>query len=115
MVGALSHAMLPSQEIESQFDVNKQDTKYVDIAIGIMLDKLLKFGANKSNLQAKLVGGANMYPNAKTKIGDNNIAGAKKKLMQEGIPLIGECVGGSQGRSIEFSIVSGIVTVKTKF
>jgi len=80
-----------------------------------MLKKLLTLGARKANLQAKLAGGANMHNNTRNKIGDDNVASAKKKLAQEGIPLIGECVGGSQGRSIEFSIVSGIVTVKTRF
>ena len=34
---------------------------------------------------------------------------------EEGIKVIGESVGGSIGRSVEFSVSSGIVTVKTKF
>jgi len=36
-------------------------------------------------------------------------------MVKEGIALVGECVGGSQGRSVEFSVASGVVTVRTGF
>ena len=50
-----------------------------------------------------------------SKIGEDNISYAREKLKKLGILVVGECVGGSQGRSVEFSLSSGIVTVKTKF
>jgi len=92
-----------------------RDMKYVDAAIDGMIKKMVTQGANKENLEAKLVGGANMFSALKSDIGKENILAAKKKLKIEGIRVVGESVGGSQGRSVEFSVASGIVTVKIKF
>jgi len=48
-------------------------------------------------------------------IGRDNVLSAKDKLKKERIRIVGECVGGSQGRSVEFSPATGVVAVKTKF
>ena len=48
-------------------------------------------------------------------IGKDNVLSAREKLQAEGIKIVGECVGGSQGRSVEFSPTTGVVTVKIKF
>ena len=92
-----------------------QDTKYIDAAIDEMLKKMLWQGAKRENLEAKLIGGANMFSAFVSDIGKQNVLSAKEKLKKEGIKLVGESVGGSQGRSVEFSAASGIVTVKMKF
>ncbi|ODS34521.1 MAG: chemotaxis protein, partial [Candidatus Scalindua rubra] len=63
-------------------------------------------------MEAKLIGGANMFTAFKSNIGKETVLSAKEKLKKEGVNLIGEVVGGSQGRSVEFCIASGIVTVK---
>ncbi|MFH1287713.1 MAG: chemotaxis protein CheD [bacterium] len=112
-IGALAHAMLPSRRLRDK----PPDARYVDMAIDAMLEKMQAQGARKEDMEAKLVGGSNMFaafePNES--IGKKNIASAKEGLKKHGIPVAGECVGGSQGRSVEFSIATGIVTVKTKF
>lgn len=45
---------------------------------------------------------------------EENVLAVKEKLRKEGIPLAGEVVGGSVGRSVEFDTASGIVTVRVK-
>ncbi len=134
-IGALAHTMLTDRRVshlkrdaldatsssartreggnERRHEI--RDMKYVDAAIDEMIKKMVTQGANKENLEAKLVGGANMFPALKSDIGKENVLAAKKKLKEEGIRLVGESVGGSQGRSVEFSVASGIVTVKIKF
>lgn len=121
-IGAMAHAMLPSPVIRGNPSVvskkaqyQQQDAKYIDIAIDQMLNKLEAGGAKRGNLEAKIVGGANMFSAFKSDISKQNVLTAKEKLKEEGIRIVGECVGGSQGRSVEFSVASGIVTVKTKF
>lgn len=104
--GALAHAMLPSRG---------DGAKYVDTAIDMMLAKLVEIGTKKSDLQAKLVGGANLFHNIHSDIGDANVASARKKLKRENILLVGEAVGGTQGRSVEFVIATGIVSIIIKF
>ncbi len=112
-IGAMAHAMLPSYSGAKEHE--SQDTKYMDAAIDEMIKKMVTQGAIKGNLEARLVGGANMFPKLKSYIGRDNVLSAKKKLEEEGIEIVGECVGGSVGRSVEFSVASGIVTVTTKF
>lgn len=132
-IGALAHTMLPARRIlpygeashslearnsEDNRRVTSQglpDTRYADTAIDEMLRRIEAYGTNRQNLTAKIIGGANMFSAFKSNIGENNILCAKERLKKVGILVVGECVGGSQGRSVEFSLASGIVTVKTKF
>lgn len=117
-IGGLAHAMLPSSVAHHPSSVTRhetQDTKYVNIAIDEMLRKMLSQGSKREDLEAKLVGGANMFAAFKSDIGRENVVSAEEKLKKEGIKIVGESTGGSIGRSVEFSVASGIVTVKIKF
>jgi chemotaxis protein CheD len=91
------------------------DTRYADIAIDEMLKKIEAEGAKKEFIVAKLTGAANMFSASIGKIGEDNLSYAREKLKHVGVPIAGECIGGTQGRSVEFSIATGIITVKTKF
>lgn len=110
-IGGMIHAMLPSSVTRGA----QPDVKYVDTAIDITLEKMRSLGAQSFDIKAKLAGGANMFGLTASDIGKENVLSAKKKLKQEGIKLIGESTGGSVGRSVEFSIATGIVTVKISF
>jgi len=112
-IGAMAHAMLPAPSRVAEH--GSQHAKYIVPAVDEMIKRMLVAGAKRENLEARLVGGANMFPSVNSDIGKDNILSAQKKLKEEGIRLIGECVGGSIGRSVEFSTATGVVTVKVKF
>ena len=135
-IGALAHTMLPARRTffetrNSEHERRKSaersgaspkgtspgspDTRYADTAIDEMLKRVQALGAQRENIEAKIIGGANMFSAYKSDIAEDNISYARGKLKNLGIPVAGECIGGSQGRSVEFSVASGIVTVKTKF
>ena len=123
-IGALAHTMLSARRMmfevrNSEHERRKNpvspDTRYADTAIDQMLKKVEALGAKRENLEAKIIGGANMFSAFKSDIAEDNISYAREKLKKLGIAIVGECVGGSQGRSVEFLVASGIVTVKTKF
>ncbi len=140
-IGALAHTMLPLSPMQStehdtrlsgslsseapfgrqtcivaeQVSAKVEDTKYVDVAIDQMLKRMESKGAKRKDLEAKLIGGSNMFPSFNSDIGKDNVLRARDKLKTEGIRIVGECVGGSQGRSVEFSPTTGVVTVKIKF
>jgi len=124
-IGALAHTMLPARRLsfvarDPKYERRKTtpgspDTRYGDTAIDEMLKRMQAQGAHRQNIEAKLIGGANMFSAFQSDIGQENVSYAKKKLKSQGVRLVGEAVGGSQGRSVEFSLTSGIVTVKTKF
>lgn len=111
-LGSIAHSML---SCESRRVNAKPDAIYIDTAIDQMLEKLLSRGAARERLEAKIIGASNMFTAFKPDMSWKNVSSAKKKLKQVGIKLVGECVGGSIGRSVEFALDTGIVTVKTKF
>lgn len=140
-IGALAHTMLPSSPAQNteyktppfgsspsenlpgqqtcivaeQVSAKVEETKYIDVAIDQILKRMEVRGAKREDLEAKLIGGANMFPSFHSDIGKDNVLSAKEQLKKKGIRVVGECVGGSQGRSVEFSPTTGVVTVKVKF
>lgn len=116
-VGGLSHAMLPSYAKHCTTDSNKILSKFADTSIEELVRLMVEKGGNKAFFRAKLIGGARMFKllgGEKNSIGDQNITAAKQKLTEMNIPLESEDTGGTIGRSAEFDISSGIVTVSTK-
>jgi len=79
-MGALAHTMLPdSRKAESM----SLPAKYAGNAIEIMIEKMTAMGSRLYDIEAKIVGGANMFPNiehenAVTMIGEENIETVKK-------------------------------------
>ncbi len=110
-IAGMIHAMLPSRTLESEVRMTNDEVRYVDIAIDSALEKMFALGADRKNIEAKLAGGANMF-GFSYDIGAENVKSAREKLKQENIKIVGESVGGSIGRSVEFSTAAGIVTVK---
>lgn len=113
-IGGLAHIMLPSsQNIKN----NSNKAKFANTAIEILIDKMIKLGANKNNLIAKLAGGSQMFKfttqNEMLRIGERNIAAAKEKLKEYGIPIVAEDTGGNYGRTIELNCEDGSLLVKT--
>jgi chemotaxis protein CheD len=115
-IGGLAHALLPADNGHVR-DGKTEQAKYVDRAIEEMVSKIKSLGADMTRIEARLIGGANMFPSwdAEDDIGATNVLVAKKKLKEKKILLIGESVGGSVGRTVEFCVASGIVTVKVRF
>ena len=110
-IGALSHAVLPYHE--NQKDNNL--ARFVDTSIDDMLHKRVVLGCTRKNIEAKIVGGANMFPDIESSIGKDNVLSAREKLKKENIKITGEATGGTVGRSIEFSTKTGLATVKMMF
>ena len=73
-------------------------------------------GCRAASLHAILIGGAQMFPTGAStiaSIGDQNVLAARRVLAERKIPVIFEDIGGTAGRSVVFSNVTGQVTVKT--
>lgn len=112
--GGMAHIMLPSYR-EGK---GKNREKYADSALEILLDKMMRNGARRSSLVAKIAGGAQMFSfpgggSGHLKIGARNTQKVKELLEQEKIPLRGEDTGANYGRTMELHTLSGIVLIKT--
>lgn len=113
-IAGLAHIMLPSSQ---QARNNSNVAKFADTAIIKLIDDMLKLGANKSSLVAKLAGGAQMFSFSEAsemmRIGSRNVISSKEMLEQLKIPIIAEDTGGNYGRTIELSSNNGKLFIKT--
>ncbi len=88
--------------------------RYGNIAIPKLIEKMLKLGCKRHNMQAKIFGGAAVIGNTSgvLNIGTRNIQLAEDILKDEKIPIIGRDVDGNSGRKILFNTKTGRVLLK---
>ena len=102
-VGGMNHFLLPA--VRDSADEAQNLIRGLH-AMELLINGLLKAGASRAGLQAKLFGGACIRLGM-TDIGDQNAAFAEHFLEAEGIPLVGGSLRGDRGRRIEFWPMSG--------
>lgn len=76
-------------------------------AMEVLINEMMSFGAIRSRLKARIYGGASMRSGFRD-IGGANIAFARKFLQTESIDLVGESVGGTSARRVEFRGATGL-------
>jgi chemotaxis protein CheD len=100
-VGGMNHFLLPDSK-----GGDREARCYGVNAMELLINDILKHGGERSRLQAKLFGGANVV-SALRDVGTRNAQFARKFLSDEGIPVLGGDTGGSFARRIQFMPVSG--------
>lgn len=113
-VAGLAHIMLPSSQ---QARNNSNIAKFADTAITKLIDDMINIGAGKSQIVAKLAGGAQMFTfndaSEMLRIGARNVSASKEMLQMLRIPILAEDTGGNYGRTIEIHSESGKLLIKT--
>lgn len=113
-VGGLLHVMLPDS---TQFSNVTKPAKFADTGIPLMIQELQRLGARPNRLQAKLVGGAQMFSGLDDKmtlnIGQRNVEKSREILSRLKIRVLAEDVGGNRGRTMIVDTSSGQVTIRT--
>jgi chemotaxis protein CheD len=104
-LGGMNHFLLPGGEGE---DVTNDSVRYGAYAMEILVNGLLRQGARRERLEAKLFGGARVITGL-TDIGEQNARFAERYLKQEGISLAGGSLGGDRARRIQFWPITGRV------
>ncbi|HZW68210.1 MAG TPA: chemotaxis protein CheD [Pseudogracilibacillus sp.] len=114
-VAGLAHVMLPDSKLTKQAVFNKY--KYADTAIDSLIKQLIALGARKSQLKAKVAGGAQMFQfqtgSDIMRIGPRNTEAVKEHLKKHHIPIISSDTGGNQGRTIEFDPLTSKLKIRT--
>lgn len=114
-IAGLAHVMLPDSSLAKGGTINI--AKYADTAIKELVDLLIKNGARAYSLKAKLAGGAQMFQfsssNDMMRIGPRNVEAVKRELSALRITIVGEDVGGSSGRTIEFDPKTCLLNIRT--
>lgn len=110
-IAGMVHIMLPHKENALARD---NDYKFADAGIAKLNIEMIRKGADKKRITAKIVGGAEMFrlEGSGMRIGERNSIAVKVALQKMGIPLIAEDTGGDFGRSIWLESLTGIVRVK---
>jgi len=111
--GGVVHVLLPRAPSDA-----KVPTKYANTAVDRLLEAVVAKGARKEHLRAKLVGGAQMFPNLNIRVSDigkENCDETKKALKRLGIRVAAEDLQGTRGRSATFDLDAGLVFVSTAF
>lgn len=101
-VGGMNHFLLPGDGGSGSV----QSESYGLYLMEVLVNGLLKKGARRHALEAKLFGGARTVGGL-SDIGAKNAAFARKFLEMEGIAYSGGDLGGEQGRRIEYWPHSG--------
>ena len=89
-----------------QFRLGGDATRYGVHLMELLINGLLKKGARRERLEAKIFGGARTIARF-SNVGEQNALFARQFLMDEGIQVVGESTGGDHGRKLEYWPLSG--------
>ena len=114
-VAGMAHIMLPDSR---GLNASEKVGKFADTAVPAIIDEMIKHGATRSRIKAKIAGGAQMFalPGVNAEfltVGAKNVRETTIRLARLGIALVASDTGGNKGRTIEFSTSNWMLKVKT--
>lgn len=110
-IGGMNHFMLPSGgEADSPVSASM---RYGTYAMEVLINDVLKSGARRENLEAKVFGGGNVLTGFTTiNVGERNAQFVREYLSAENIRLVAEDLNDIHPRKVYFFPRSGKVLVK---
>jgi chemotaxis protein CheD len=111
-IGGMNHFMLPKSTHEKSSWVSAS-ARYGAYAMEVMINQILKQGAKRENLEAKVFGGGAVIKNMSTiSVGDDNAKFALDYLQKERVPVVAKDLLGTLPRKIYFFPHTGKVLMK---
>lgn len=111
-IGGMNHFMLP-ENAQEQGGWGASSTRYGTYAMEMLINQLLKLGAKRENLEAKLFGGGAVIKNMSvTNVGERNAKFGLDYLKTESIPVISKDLLDIYPRKVYFFPATGRVLVK---
>ncbi len=109
-MSGMLHVVLPGDR--KQYRKGDRHTWYADTGLHLLIQEMIRRGAEKKNLQAVLAGGADLLSAGNgSDIGDRNTQSAAEHLGRNSIPVIRSETGGNAARRVRVSAADGNVTV----
>lgn len=109
--GGMNHILLPGRATQGDFTMA---SRYGINAMEILINSLMKLGASRRKLVAKVFGGAKMFNQIENDFspGLRNVQFILEFLDVERIPVVASDVGGEKARKIFFASNTGEVYLK---
>lgn len=113
-VGGLAHVVLPSPSLSRD---RSNPVRFAETAVPFLIGEMLRAGAVRGRITVRLVGGASLFASltapGTVQIGQRNLQACRSALAAAGLEPTAEAVGGELGRSVWFSVATGVVTVRS--
>jgi chemotaxis protein methyltransferase CheR len=108
-IGGMNHFLLPGHNLPVAVS-----TRYGVHAMELLINGIMKLGGDRRRLVAKVFGGANVLGFLKPtfNVGALNIEFIRKFLDTDGIPIVGQRLGGGQPLRVHFHTATGKALVK---
>jgi chemotaxis protein CheD len=112
-IGGMNHFMLPDGAAADKDSPVSESMRYGTYAMEVLINQLLRSGARRENLEAKIFGGGNVLKSFTTmNVGDRNAAFVRRFLKEERIRVTGEDLLDIYPRKVYYFPKTGKVLVK---
>ncbi|MEQ1599852.1 MAG: chemoreceptor glutamine deamidase CheD [Methylotenera sp.] len=112
-IGGMNHFMLPDSASADKDSPVSESMRYGTYAMEVLINQLLRNGARRENLEAKIFGGGNVLKSFTTiNVGDRNALFVRKFLKEERIRVTGEDLLDIYPRKVYYFPKTGKVLVK---
>jgi chemotaxis protein CheD len=106
--------VLPSPSLSRD---QSNPARFAETAVPMLIGELVRAGAVRGRLTARLVGGASLFASltapGTVQIGQRNVNACRGALAAAGIDVVAAAVGGEVGRSVWYAVQSGAVLVRS--
>lgn len=111
-VGGMNHFLLPNDG-SNQTGLLTESARYGVYAMELLINHLLKLGANRNRLEAKVFGGGNVLRGMTVNnVGERNAEFVLDYLHNEGVPIVAQDLLGEFPRKVYFFPETGKVMVR---
>lgn len=111
-IGGMVHCLLPSPMGAGE-KARQRPFMFVSTGLPQMVRTLVDKGAERSRLEFKAAGGANMRNNDFFSTGERNLSALRKLLKRNKVTLAAEAVGGTIPRTMFLFLDTGRVVVRS--
>lgn len=110
-IGGMNHILLPG---DSPAEIDSGDSRYAINAMELLINQMMKLGANRYKLTAKVFGGASILSTISSEfgMGMRNIEFVVDFLLTEKIPITNYNFGGVDSRRIYYHTDTNVVLLK---
>ena len=109
-IAGLVHVMLPA----ASDSPGGKPAKFADTGTVTLLEAMEDHGADRKKVFAKIAGGSNMLDIGEPgeRISNRNVEAVREALERLDVPIVGEHVGGTHGRSLEVRPSAGDLFIR---